>query len=75
VHHVGEQDGDLLVLRRSADCVTGAPHSLQNLEFSGSPMPHEPHTSPAAVSAPRASSTPISCHCWSTMSVISPCQL
>jgi hypothetical protein len=26
-------------------CVTGAPQSLQNLEFSGSSMPHDPHDS------------------------------
>ncbi len=56
-------------------CVTGTPHSLQNLEFSRSSVPHEPHDSPALVSAPRASSTPISCHCWSTISVISRCHL
>src|ERR1700739_4958115 len=56
--------------------VTGAPHSLQNLEFGGSSVPHDPHRSPAAVSAPRLlSSTSVSCHCWSTMSVISPCHL
>ena len=52
--------------------VIGAPHLLQNRESAGSSVPHEPHDSPAAVSAPRASSTPISCHCWSTMSVLSP---
>src|SRR6187401_3145705 len=52
-------------------CATGAPHSLQNLEFSGSSVPHDPHDSPAAVTAPRLSSTPISCHRWSAMSAIS----
>ena len=31
-------------------CVSGAPHSLQNLEFGGSSVPHDPHDSPAAVS-------------------------
>src|SRR6516165_6204187 len=55
--------------------VTGAPHSLQNLEFGGSSVPHDPHDSPAAVSAPRPSSTSVSCHRWSTVSVISPCHL
>src|ERR1700731_2237472 len=28
-------------------CVTGAPHSLQNLEFGGSSVPHDPHGRPA----------------------------
>src|SRR3984885_13059946 len=28
---------------------TGAPHSLQNFEFGGSSLPHDPHTSAAAV--------------------------
>src|SRR5882757_1117040 len=58
--------------------VTGAPHSLQNLEFGGSSVPHDPHGSPAAISAPLPSplgSTSQSFHCWSTMSVISPCHL
>jgi hypothetical protein len=55
--------------------VTAAPHSLQNLAFGRSSVPHDPHDSPAAVSAPRASSTRISCHCWSTISVIPPCHL
>src|ERR1700681_1060937 len=57
-------------------CVTGALHSLQNLEFGGGSVAHDPHGSPAAVSAPRLlSSTSVSCHRWSTMSVISPCHL
>jgi hypothetical protein len=57
-------------------CMTGAPHSLQNLEFDGSSVPHDPHGSPAAVSASRLlSSTSVSFHRWSTMSVISPCHL
>src|SRR5215472_9082642 len=57
-------------------CVTGAPHSLQNLEFGGSSVPHDPQDSPAAVSAPRLlSSTSVSCHRWSAMSAISPCHL
>src|SRR6185312_17251529 len=51
--------------------LTGAPHALQNLEFGGSSAPHDPHDSPVAVSAPRLSSTPVSCHRWSTVSVIS----
>jgi len=33
-------------------CVSGAPHSLQNLEFGGSSVPHDPQDTPAAVSAP-----------------------
>src|SRR6476659_1960537 len=33
-------------------CVTGAPHSLQHLEFSGSSAPHDPQNSPGAVSPP-----------------------
>ena len=36
--------------------LTGAPHSLQNLEFSGSSVPHDPPDRPVAVSAPRPSS-------------------
>src|ERR1700737_1512649 len=57
-------------------CVTGAPHSLQNLEFGGSSVPHNPHGSPAAVSAPLLLSSPsLSFHRCSTMSVISPCDL
>src|SRR6476620_6828672 len=28
---------------------TGAPHSLQNFEFGGSSLPHDPHTTAAAV--------------------------
>src|SRR3984893_9918799 len=56
--------------------VTGAPHSLQNLEFGGSSVPHDPHGSPAAVSAPRLlSSTSVSCHRSRTMHPISPCHL
>ena len=33
-------------------CVTGAPHSLQNLAFGGSSVPHDPQHSPVAVSPP-----------------------
>jgi hypothetical protein len=29
--------------------LTGAPHSLQNFEFSGGSVPHDPHTTAAAV--------------------------
>src|SRR6476661_699205 len=57
-------------------CVTGAPHSLQNLEFGGSFVPHDRHGSPVTVSPPPPSplvSTSVSCHRWSTVSVISPC--
>src|SRR6185436_12236608 len=60
------------------NCVTGAPHSLQNLEFGGSSVPHDPQSSPVAVSPPppsRLGSTSVSFHRWSTMSVISPCHL
>ena len=59
-------------------CVTGAPHSLQNLEFGGSSVPHEPQNNPVAVSPPRPSpvfSTSVSFHRYSTMSVVSPCHL
>jgi hypothetical protein len=59
-------------------CATGAPHSLQNFEFGGSSVPHNPHNRPAAVSAQPPSpvpSTPVSCHRWSAMSAISPCHL
>src|SRR3954452_25268158 len=58
--------------------VTGAPHSLQNLEFGGSSVPHDPQSSPVAVSPPPPSplgSTSVSFHRWSAMSVISPCHL
>jgi hypothetical protein len=41
----------------------------QNFDFGGSSMPHDPYDSPAAVSAGRPSSTPVSCHRWSTLSV------
>src|SRR4029079_10787942 len=49
-------------------CETGAPHSLQNFEFSGSSVPHELHDNRAAVSAPLASptgSTSASLHLYS----------
>src|SRR6478752_315422 len=58
--------------------LTGAPHLLQNRESGGSSVPHDPHNSPAAVTAPQPSpvpSTSVSFHRWSTMSVISPCRL
>ena len=51
-----------------AACVSGAPHSLQNLELGGSSVPHDPHGSPVAVSPPPPSplgSTPVSFHRWS----------
>ena len=56
--------------------LTGAPHLLQNRESEGSSLPHDPHNSPAAVTAPRPSPVPftsVSWHRWSAMSVISPC--
>ncbi len=59
-------------------CVSGAPHSLQNLEFGGSSVPHDPQNSPVAVSPPPPSplgSTSVSFHRCSVMSVISPCHL
>src|SRR5271163_2262196 len=45
--------------------VTGTPHSLQNLAFSFSSVPHDPHNSPAAVIS-RAS--PLSFH----VNIVSP---
>src|SRR6187549_3794154 len=51
-------------------CETGAPHSLQNLEFGESSVPHELHDNRAAVSAPFASppgSTSASFHLYSAM--------
>ena len=60
-------------------CVSGAPHSLQNLEFGlAARVPHDPQNSPVAVSPPPPSplgSTSVSFHRWSAMSVISPCHL
>ena len=59
-------------------CVTGAPHSLQNLEFGGSSMPHDPTAVPSRSRPPLTtllSSTSVSCHRWSAMSVVSPCHL
>ena len=47
-------------------CVTGAPHSLQNLEFGGSSVPHDPQNSPAAVS--RTATVPAGVH----VSIVSP---
>src|SRR5271166_2432916 len=50
-------------------CVSGVLHSLQNLEFGGSSVPHDPHNSPVAVSPPppsRLGSTSASFHRWST---------
>src|SRR5262245_35276695 len=46
-------------------CVTAAPHSLQNLAFGGSSVPHEPHDGAVAGRAPRSSPTPPSFHCRS----------
>ena len=52
-------------------CVTGAPHSLQNLAVAPNWMPHDLRSSPTIVSAPRPASTPVSFHRWSDLSVIS----
>jgi hypothetical protein len=44
---------------------TAAPHSLQNLEFGGRSVPHDPHDSLAAVISPdpaRCRSRQILCH-------------
>src|SRR4029077_10852145 len=49
-------------------CVSGAPHSLQNLELGGSSVPQDPKGTPAAVSTPPPSplgSTSVSFHRWS----------
>ena len=51
---------------------TAAPHSLQNFEFDGSSVPHDPHTKAAAVMS-RGHPTgvhvnivsPLVRHCWS----------
>ena len=55
--------------------MTGTPHLLQNLESGGSSMPHDPQSSPVAVSPPPPSppgSTSVSFHRCSVMSDISP---
>ena len=49
-----------------AACVTGVPHSLQNLELGGSSVPHDPHGSPVAVS--RTATIPAGVH----VSIVSP---
>src|SRR5258705_8933803 len=59
-------------------CVSGVPHSPQNFAVGLDCAPQEPQNSPIAVSPPPPSplgSTSVSCHRWSTMSVISPCHL
>jgi hypothetical protein len=59
-------------------CVNRAPHSPQNLAVGLDRAPQEPQKNPVAVSPPPPSplgSTSVSFHCWSTMSVISPCHL
>ena len=48
-HHIGEQHRDLLWSAGVVAIATGAPHSLQNFEFGGSCVPHDPHTTVAAV--------------------------
>ena len=58
-----------------AACASRAPHSPQNLAVGPDCAPQEPQNSPVAVSPPPPSplrSTSVSCHRWSTMSVISP---
>src|SRR6476646_5725668 len=58
--------------------VSRVPHSPQNLAVGLDCAPQEPQNSPVAVSAPPPSplgSTSVSLHCWSMMSVISPCHL
>ena len=47
-------------------CVSGAPHSLQNLELGGSSVPHDPQNSPVAVS--RTATIPAGVH----VSIVSP---
>jgi hypothetical protein len=45
--------------------VTGAPHSLQNLAFALSSVPHDPHNSPDAVmSRGHPTVVPRHCHRW-----------
>jgi hypothetical protein len=61
-----------------AACMSGVPHSLQNLAVELDGAPQESQESPVSVSPPIPSplgSTSISFHCWSPMSVISPCHL
>jgi hypothetical protein len=36
----------------SPETAVGAPHSSQNLAFSRSPVPHDPHATPAVIQAP-----------------------
>src|SRR5258705_3443689 len=58
--------------------VSRAPHSPQNLAVVLGCVPHDPQTSPVAVSPPPPSplgSTSVSFHRCSVMSVISPCHL
>ena len=66
------------VARCQAADETCVPHSLQNLAVGLDCAPQEPQNSPVAGSAPPPSppgSTSLSFHCWSTMSVVSPCHL
>jgi hypothetical protein len=48
-HHIGEPHRDLLVLGRCCGNRNRPTHSLQNFEFGGSSVPHDPHTTVAAV--------------------------
>src|SRR4029077_3405541 len=41
-----------LYLAVSSEAVVGAPHSSQNLAFSRSPVPHDPHAKPTVTQAP-----------------------
>ena len=45
---------------------TAAPHALQNFEFGGSSVPHDPHTKAVAVMSrdQPPSFTSLSCHRW-----------
>jgi hypothetical protein len=71
MHHIGEQHRHLLVLGRSADLYDRCTALVTELgvrwQFGGSSVPHDPHGSPAAVSAPRPSSMPVSFHRWSAI--------
>ncbi|SRR5882757_1028184 len=61
-----------------AACVSRAPHLLQNFAVGLDCAPQETQTGPVAVNPPTPSplgSTSVSFHCWSVMSVRSPCHL
>ena len=79
MHHIGEQHRHLLVLRRSAgvrDRCTALVTELGVRRQFGAARPTR--TVPSLSVAPPPSplgSTSVSFHCWSAMSVISPCHL